>query len=124
MPCDTGMAFLVVQHLDPAKKTLLPELLQRCTAMPVQEATDNLPVQAPASAQFDGMPKSVVAAGCADIVAPADELPARLLEYVRRNLLIYFNPLLQRRILSLFHYGLRPNINAELQTKLDDLALA
>ncbi|MBZ2168119.1 chemotaxis protein CheB [Marinobacter sp. F4216] len=37
-PTDTGLAFIVVQHLDPTQKALLPELLQRATAMPVQEA--------------------------------------------------------------------------------------
>src|SRR5690606_1581536 len=30
------------------------------------------------------MPKSAIAAGCADIVAPANELPARMLAYVHR----------------------------------------
>ncbi|MDV3504576.1 chemotaxis protein CheB [Marinobacter sp. M-5] len=161
--CDTGMAFLVVQHLDPTQKALLPELLQRCTDMPVFEAEQNMAiradsiyvippnrelrvqddtlrleepaqprglrlpinvlfsslasaqneraiavvlsgmgsdgtlglqaikatgglsvVQTPSSAQFDAMPKSAIAAGCADIVAPADELPARILAYTRR----------------------------------------
>lgn len=163
MPCDTGMAFLVVQHLDPTQKALLPELLQRYTEMPVFEARQNtavradtvyvippnrelrvqdetlklvqptearglrLPinvlfsslasaqneraiavvlsgmgsdgtlglqaikatggltlVQTPLSAQFDAMPKSAIDAGCADIVAPADEIPDRILAYVRR----------------------------------------
>lgn len=37
-PTDTGLAFIVVQHLDPTQKALLPTLLQRATAMPVQEA--------------------------------------------------------------------------------------
>ncbi|GGY74694.1 chemotaxis protein CheB [Marinobacter zhanjiangensis] len=162
-PCDTGMAFLVVQHLDPTQKALLPELLQRHTEMPVREAQQNMPIHAdsvyvippnrelrvldetlklqqpaqprgqrlpvnvlfsslasaqnelaiavvlsgmgsdgtlglqaikavgglsvvesPASAQFDAMPKSAIAAGCDDIVAPADELPRRILEFVRR----------------------------------------
>lgn len=45
-PCDTGMAFVVVQHLDPTQKTLLPELLQRYTEMPVQEAEQSMPVRA------------------------------------------------------------------------------
>lgn len=34
--------------------------------------------QNPDTAQFDAMPKSAIAANCADIVAPADELPARI----------------------------------------------
>lgn len=162
-PCDTGMAFLVVQHLDPTQKALLPELLQRYTDMPVYEAEQNMPVradsiyvippnrelrvindtlkldepaqtrglrlpinvlfsslasarneqaiavvlsgmgsdgtlglqaikatggltvvQSPESAQFDAMPRSAIDAGCADIVAPADEMPARILAYVHR----------------------------------------
>ncbi len=162
-PGGTGMAFLVVQHLDPTQKALLPELLQRCTDMRVYEAEQNMPiradsvyvippnrelrvqddtlkleepaqprglrlpinvlfsslasaqnelaiavvlsgmgsdgtlglqaikatgglsvVQTPESAQFDAMPRSAIAAGCADIIAPADELPARILAYTRR----------------------------------------
>ena len=34
----SGMAYLVVQHMDPTHKTLLAELLQRTTWMPVREA--------------------------------------------------------------------------------------
>ncbi|WP_395792078.1 chemotaxis protein CheB [Aquimonas sp.] len=158
VPADSGLAFIVVQHLDPTQKALLPELLQRITPMPVREAADRmriaadcvyvippntelslagaslklappaeprglrLPVnvlfsslasvqgeqavavvlsgmgsdgtlgmqaikavggltaaQEPASAQFDSMPSSAIAAGCADIVAPPEELPSRIL---------------------------------------------
>lgn len=160
-PTDSGMAYIVVQHLDPTHKALLPELLQRFTTMPVREAQQDmhiepdcvyvippntelsvingrlklaspavprgmrLPinvlfsslasaqgeraiavilsgmgsdgtlgmqaikavgglnvVQEPDSAQFDAMPRSAIAAGCADIVAPTGELPARILAYV------------------------------------------
>jgi len=35
MPPDTGMAFVVVQHLSPDFKSLMPELLERHTRMPV-----------------------------------------------------------------------------------------
>ncbi|TDY01763.1 chemotaxis protein CheB [Thiohalophilus thiocyanatoxydans] len=160
-PPDSGLAYIVVQHLDPTHKALLPELLQRFTTMPVYEAQQDmriepdavyvippntelsvnnrrlklanpavprgmrLPinvlfsslasaqgeraiavilsgmgsdgtlgmqairavgglnvVQEPDSAQFDAMPKSAIAAGCADIVAPPGELPAHILAYV------------------------------------------
>ncbi|WP_273428395.1 chemotaxis protein CheB [Marinobacter sp.] len=159
-PTDTGLAFIVVQHLDPTQKALLPELLQRVTAMPVQEALHGkeilpncvyvipsnaeltvekdrlkldqpreprgmrLPidvlfsslasarneraiavvlsgmgsdgtlglqairavggltvVQEPSSAEFDAMPRNAIATGCVDIVAPASELPNRILAY-------------------------------------------
>lgn len=39
-------------------------------------------VQEPASAKFDSMPKSVIDAGLADIIAPAEELPARIIDLV------------------------------------------
>jgi two-component system, chemotaxis family, CheB/CheR fusion protein len=39
--------------------------------------------QEPASAQFDSMPRSAVAAG-ADIIAPPAELPARILAYIKQ----------------------------------------
>ncbi|MCH8550838.1 MAG: PAS domain-containing protein [Natronospirillum sp.] len=160
MPPDTGLAFIVVQHLDPTQRAMLPELLQRYTRMPVEEAAQDslilpnrvyvipsnselrvvderirlsqpleprgmrLPinvlfsslaavlneqaiavvlsgmgsdgtlgiqairatgglvmVQAPASAEFDAMPRSAIATGFADIVAPAEELAERLLAF-------------------------------------------
>lgn len=158
MPARAGLAYVVVQHLDPTQKTLLVELLQRVTPMPVREAeqgmriepdavfvippdtelrvadgnlklshpdeprgmrlpinvlfsslasvqgeraiavlfsgmgSDGTPglqaikavggltlVQDPDTAQFDAMPRSAIYAGCADIIAAPDELPARLM---------------------------------------------
>ncbi|MFA7061728.1 MAG: chemotaxis protein CheB, partial [Pedobacter sp.] len=39
-------------------------------------------VQDPSTAKFDSMPKSVMDAGFADIVAPAEELPARIADFL------------------------------------------
>jgi len=39
-------------------------------------------VQEPATAKFDSMPKSVIDAGFADIVAPAEELSARIIDFL------------------------------------------
>ncbi|MEO8063768.1 MAG: chemotaxis protein CheB [Pseudomonadota bacterium] len=159
----SGLAFIVVQHLDPTHKALLAELLQRVTEMPVREASRNLrvepnsvyvippntemslvagmlclkrpheprglrlpinvffsslasdlgeraigvvlsgmgsdgtiglqaikaaggltAVQQPETAQFDMMPKSALAAGCGDIIAPPAQLPERILAYVAK----------------------------------------
>ena len=161
VPDKSGLAFVVVQHLDPTHKGMLVELLQRATSMRVQQAKDRtkvepnqvyvippdrdlsilhgvlhlftpaaphglrLPidfffrslgadqqaraigvvlsgmgsdgtlglreikqqgggvfVQAPESAKFDGMPRSAIDAGLADVVAPALELPARIITYL------------------------------------------
>ncbi len=44
MPANSGMAFVVVQHLDPSHASLLTEILQRSTPMPVIEAQDQMQV--------------------------------------------------------------------------------
>jgi len=43
---DPGMAFVLVQHLAPEHKSLLAELIGRCTRLPVVEVTDGMMVQA------------------------------------------------------------------------------
>jgi two-component system CheB/CheR fusion protein len=45
MPKDSGMAFVVIQHLDPTHAGIMPELLQRITPMKVFQATDHLNVR-------------------------------------------------------------------------------
>jgi two-component system CheB/CheR fusion protein len=164
VPQGGGMAFVIVQHLDPTHKGILVELLQRTTPMPVAQVRDRhkvepdhvyvippnkdmsilhgvlhllapaaprglrLPidfffrsladdcqarsigvilsgmgsdgtlglgaikekagvvfVQAPASAKFDGMPRSAIDAGLADVVAPAEELPGRISDYLKHT---------------------------------------
>jgi len=42
---ESGMAFVLVQHLLPDHKSALVGLVQRDTTMPVREATDGMPVQ-------------------------------------------------------------------------------
>ena len=167
VPTGSGMAFVIVQHLDPTRKGIMPELLQRHTGMKVTQVKDRtkvrpdrvyvippnkdmsilhgvlhllapaaprglrLPidfflcslsedqqersigvilsgmgsdgtmglraikekagvvlVQEPATAKFDGMPRSAIDAGLADIVAPVDELPGRIIAYLQRTPLI------------------------------------
>lgn len=46
MPADSGLCFLVVQHLDPARPSLLSEILGRATSMPVMQAVHGTTVQA------------------------------------------------------------------------------
>lgn len=42
LPTDTGMAFVLIQHLDPTHTSNMVELLKRFTRLPVQEATENV----------------------------------------------------------------------------------
>ncbi|EYB69458.1 PAS:CheB methylesterase:MCP methyltransferase [Deinococcus phoenicis] len=46
MPAGSGLAFIVVPHLDPAGAGVMPELLARCTPLPVLEIIDGQEVQA------------------------------------------------------------------------------
>lgn len=158
LPADTGMAFVLIQHLDPTHPSRLDEALGRTTSMPVGEIVDGMKVepdhvyvippnadltlsngklsllppareprkphlpidhffralaeacghraigvvlsgtasdgteglkaikaaggvtlvQDPATARFDGMPRSAANAGVVDLVLPLDELAAEL----------------------------------------------
>jgi len=161
VPKGSGIAFVIVQHLDPTHKGMMAELLQRSTQMEVFQVKDRMTVQPdcvyvippnkemsilrgvlhlfdptaarglrlpidaffrslaedrreagigvilsgmgsdgtlglrairekgglalvqdPASAKFDSMPRSAIDAGLADLVAPAEQLPARLIDWL------------------------------------------
>ena len=45
IPENAGMAFVLVQHLDPNYESLLPDLLQKVTEIPVLEITDDMRVE-------------------------------------------------------------------------------
>src|SRR5216117_277440 len=45
IPADTGIAFIVLQHFDPARESALPELLAEVTSMPVKRVTDGTRVK-------------------------------------------------------------------------------
>jgi two-component system, chemotaxis family, CheB/CheR fusion protein len=167
VPEKSGMAFVVVQHLDPTRKGFLVELLNRTTAMKVFQVKDSISVQPdcvyiippnkdmqlfhgalhlfdpvaprglrlpvdflfrsmaddrqeeaiavilsgmgtdgtlglkaikekegavfvqePAQAKFNGMPKSAISTGLADVVATAEELPLKIIAYLNHKPLI------------------------------------
>jgi chemotaxis methyl-accepting protein methylase len=167
VPDQSGIAFVIIQHLDPTHKGMMPELLQRTTAVKVLQATDRMKVepghayvippnkdmsilrgvlylfkpsaprglrlpidfffrslaedrqeksvgvilsgmgsdgtmglraikekeglvlvQEPASAKFDSMPRSAIDAGLADMVAPAEDLPGKIIGYFAHSLVI------------------------------------
>ncbi len=45
LPANTGMAFVLVQHLDPTHRSMLVDLLARETAMTVVQAGDQMPIE-------------------------------------------------------------------------------
>ncbi|MBA2613589.1 MAG: histidine kinase, partial [Bacteroidetes bacterium] len=42
IPEDSGMAYVLVQHLDPSHESILPEILAKVTNIPVNEITDDI----------------------------------------------------------------------------------
>ncbi len=167
VPENSGMAFVIIQHLDPTRKGLMAELLQRGTTMKVIQVKDRtrvkpdcvyvippnkdmsilrgvlhlldpvasrglrLPidfffrslaedqrehsigvilsgmgsdgtlglraikektgvvfVQEPSSAKFDGMPRSAIEAGLADVTAPVEALPGKINAFLQHVPLI------------------------------------
>jgi two-component system CheB/CheR fusion protein len=45
LPAESGMAFILVQHLDPTHESLMVELLASHTTMPVEQATDGTTIE-------------------------------------------------------------------------------
>ena len=77
-PSDTGMAYIIVQHLDPNHRTLLPELLQRATSMPVREAQQHMRVDADHVYVIPPNTELRVVDGYLELKAPAEPRGMRL----------------------------------------------
>ena len=45
LPASTGMAFILIQHLDPTHASMMVDLLAGHTPMPVQQAADGMPLE-------------------------------------------------------------------------------
>src|SRR5208283_5738263 len=45
LPTQTGLSFVVIQHLAPGQESMLPEILSRSTKMKVQQAKDAMHVE-------------------------------------------------------------------------------
>ncbi|MEO6729602.1 MAG: chemotaxis protein CheB [Ferruginibacter sp.] len=45
IPENSGMAYVLVQHLDPRHESMLPEILQKVTKIPVAEISDDIKVE-------------------------------------------------------------------------------
>ena len=65
LPVDTGMGFVLVQHLDPEHESALVQLLARATSMPVHEVTNK---QRPAAHRSDHGPPVAARPSAAKLV--------------------------------------------------------
>lgn len=78
VPPDSGLAYVVVQHMDPTHKARLAELLQRATALPVQDATQGQPVRADAVYVIPPNTELTVRQGRLQLAVPAQPRGRRL----------------------------------------------
>ena len=78
VPKASGLAYLVVQHMDPNHKTLLAELLQRVTSMPVRQAIDAQPIQPDSVYVIPPDAEMTVLAGALRLAKPAEARGQRL----------------------------------------------
>lgn len=77
LPADTGMAFVLVQHLSPGRPSMLSEILSRATSMPVTEVTDAGAVE-PNHVYVIPPDRDVVLAGRAFELVPRDRTRGQL----------------------------------------------
>lgn len=78
VPASSGLAYLVVQHMDPAHKTLLAELLQRATSMPVHEAVNAKYIEPDSVYVIPPDSELTVLAGALHLSKPAEPRGQRL----------------------------------------------
>ena len=78
VPAHSGLAWLIVQHLDPTHKAMLAELLQRATAMPVQVAAESQRIRPDSVYVIPPNSEMTVADGALHLALPAQPRGRRL----------------------------------------------
>lgn len=79
VPAASGLAYVVVQHMDPTHKALLGELLQRATSMPVHEAVDAQRIEPDAVYVIPPNAELTVSGGALHLAQPSQPRGQRLL---------------------------------------------
>lgn len=64
VPTDTGLAFVVIQHLSPDFKSLMDELLARHTDLPIHRAEDGMRVEANSVYLIPPKKEMIISRGC------------------------------------------------------------
>lgn len=78
VPAGSGLAYVVVQHMDPTHKALLAELLQRATSMTVIEAAQAMPIEPDVVYVIPPNKELTVARGVLHLAPPARPRGMRL----------------------------------------------
>ena len=87
LPIDTGMGFVLVQHLDHQHESALTQLLARVTSMPVREVTNNLQVEANHVYVIPPNTNLIIQQGMLKLLSrPKDRRPARSIDFFFESL--------------------------------------
>jgi two-component system CheB/CheR fusion protein len=87
LPSDSGMAFVLVPHLDPTHKGIMPELLQRLTPMKVLQVKDGMKVQPNMVYVIPPNKDMAILHGCLQLLEPSAPRGLRLpIDFFFRNL--------------------------------------
>ncbi|MCU7371690.1 PAS domain-containing protein [Paucibacter sp. O1-1] len=78
VPARSGLAYIVVQHLDPTQKALLAELLQRVTSLPVRQAEAQQRIEPDSVYVIAPNTELSVAAGRLQLTPPSEPRGLRL----------------------------------------------
>ena len=82
LPLDTGMAFVLIQHLDPDHKSFLAEILSRTTPMPVNQVRDGVAVEPNQVYVIPPNTKMVVSQGVLEL-SPREKVYGKYLQQMR-----------------------------------------
>ncbi len=75
MPADSGLAFVLVQHLDQRHQTLLPEILSKSTAMPVLLVEEGMRVESNRVYVAPPDANVTIAGGALQLIRPRSNSP-------------------------------------------------
>src|SRR6202790_825949 len=87
LPAETGMAFILIQHLDPTHESMMVDLLAGHTSMTVLQATDGMPITREHLYVIPPGSYLSVADGILHLTAPQERHGARLpFDFLLRSL--------------------------------------
>lgn len=86
LPPDTGMAFVIVQHLDPVHESILPELVAKMTRMAVRQVAADMPIKANEVYVISPNTDIAVSRGRLKITPRGDKRPYLPIDHLFRSL--------------------------------------
>jgi two-component system CheB/CheR fusion protein len=86
LPPDTGMSFIIVQHLDPVHESILPELMAKMTRMPVQQVIEDRPIEPNEVYVISPNTDIAVSHGSLKITTRGDKRPYLTIDHLFRSL--------------------------------------